>query len=356
MIDKVRPILSPSLRSTSHSTLHSTSLSTDAALRPRICVTLHDVAPLTWPACMRVLAAVREVADIPLTLLLVPRFHGTGPHARFERNMSTLLTRGHELALHGWTHLDEMPVHGPAAWLRRRFYTAGEGEFAALSEEAATARLHAGCEWFEAHGWPLQGFVAPAWLLSPGSWHALRRFPFIYTSTLNGLYALHAGDPVIDTPQQLHCRSQVYSTRSAWRRGMSIAWNSMLAKRQETHTAKALERAKKGKSAGNAKPWEAPPSIDTSIDASIDSSIETSVPPLVRLELHPRDADYPSVKRNWQRLLRGWLASREAVTTGAFMQDWQAWQARQTCPHGRPVRPLGATAADTSGRRAGCRS
>ena len=38
-------------------------------------MSLHDVAPHTWPQCERLLQAVRAVADIPLTLLVVPAYH-----------------------------------------------------------------------------------------------------------------------------------------------------------------------------------------------------------------------------------------------------------------------------------------
>lgn len=40
-----------------------------------LCVSVHDVAPSTWPACVALIDAVRAVADVPLTLLVVPRFH-----------------------------------------------------------------------------------------------------------------------------------------------------------------------------------------------------------------------------------------------------------------------------------------
>ena len=36
-----------------------------------LCVSIHDVAPATWPDCQRVIAAVHAVAPIPLTLLVL---------------------------------------------------------------------------------------------------------------------------------------------------------------------------------------------------------------------------------------------------------------------------------------------
>jgi uncharacterized protein len=251
----------------------------DIDANPALCVVLHDVAPATWPACQRVLEAVRAVGEIPLTLLLVPRYRGTFPHASFERQMTQQLADGHELALHGYTHVDEMPVHGPVEWLRRRFYTAGEGEFSALTAQQALKRLNAGRQWFAAHGWPLHGFVAPAWLLSPGSWHVLNHSPFLYTSTLAHIHALPGTHR--HGVRSMRCQSQVYSTRSAWRRVVSAGWNEALAWSQE----------------------EAP---------------------LVRLELHPWDADHPLVRHSWQALLRYWLETRDAMTTVDFVRTWQS--------------------------------
>ena len=48
------------------------------AAQPALCVSIHDVAPSTWPQCRQLIAALREVDDLPLGLLLVPRWHGRG--------------------------------------------------------------------------------------------------------------------------------------------------------------------------------------------------------------------------------------------------------------------------------------
>ena len=165
-----------------------------------LCVSLHDVAPATWASCQKVLAAVREVADVPLTLLIVPAYHGQcSAQPEFERAISTQLAAGHELALHGYFHVDRHAPSDLIDWFRRRIYTAAEGEFCGLSEDEARERLTLGARWFAANGWPMAGFVAPAWLLGAGAWRALRaRKGLQYTSTLTKLivlpeaYAIHA--------------------------------------------------------------------------------------------------------------------------------------------------------------------
>src|SRR6185295_12400102 len=156
-----------------------------------VCVVLHDVAGATRAACMRTLAAVAEVADVPSTLLVVPHYHGEKPAQEQVDWLSTRARKGDELALHGWSHRDEQAPAGAIDRLRRRVYTRGEGEFWALSEGEATRRLEAGVAWFREHGFaPPAGFVAPAWLLGPGAWDALATQRFEYTASLRELVHL----------------------------------------------------------------------------------------------------------------------------------------------------------------------
>ena len=50
-----------------------------------VCIVLHDAAPSTRAACVRTLAAVRDVAgDAPVTILAVPRYHDEKPTDQFE--------------------------------------------------------------------------------------------------------------------------------------------------------------------------------------------------------------------------------------------------------------------------------
>ena len=123
-----------------------------------LCVSLHDVAPSTWGHCQRVLDAVREVADVPVTLLVVPAHHGQcSARPEFEQAMSAQLAAGHELALHGYFHVDREVPSDVVDWFRRRVYTAGEGEFCALSAAEAAERLTLGRGGVEANGWAQPG-------------------------------------------------------------------------------------------------------------------------------------------------------------------------------------------------------
>lgn len=231
-----------------------------------MCVSIHDVAPATWTGCERLARAIREVADIPMTWLVVPRYHERDEVSEsMQAGLAGYLAQGHELALHGYTHLDTMPVAGSA---RSRFlrgvYTTGEGEFSALSLEEARRRIRLGLDWFAARGWPVHGFVAPAWLLGGEAWRAVREAPFEYTTTFSRLHLLGPGRSVLSP-------SLVYAARNRAGRFLSpLAADAGAA---------LLARA-----------------------------------PLVRLSLHPPDARHPRLLRHAQQLVERLLATRAAVT------------------------------------------
>ncbi|PTT78901.1 DUF2334 domain-containing protein [Pelomonas sp. HMWF004] len=242
-------------------------VSLDTCSTRHLCVVLHDVAPSRWAACQRVLDAVHRCEQhagvaLPLTLLVVPRMHGdTRMPAAYLRWLHGMGAAGHELALHGLTHRDEgPPLRGLRDYLMRRHYTAGEGEFAALGHAEALARLHEGCAWAQALGLRMPGFIAPAWLLSPPSLQAVADAGFTHTCTLTQVIAL-------PDRQTMPAPSLVFSTRSAWRRRLSLAWNTRLAQRHR-HTR------------------------------------------LLRLDLHPGDSDPVDVLRCWRGLLTEALRTR----------------------------------------------
>ena len=238
-----------------------------------LCVSIHDVAPATWPDCRRVIAAVHAVAPIPLTLLVVPYWHRLPQFASLQchAELSSMQAAGHELALHGYTHLDEGPA--PHHWterFRRRVLTRSEGEFAALDKCAAHQRLQAGAAWFAERNWPLAGFVAPAWMMSPGSCEALAAMSFSYMTNYGGINLL----PQF---QGLRAPALVYSTRH--RAGDALLRSAM------TLCAASQSQA-----------------------------------PLMRIALHPADVRRPENLRHAQRLIARALRERTAMTKADLAQ------------------------------------
>jgi predicted deacetylase len=267
-----------------------------AGFKPALCVSIHDVAPATWPLCEKLIAAVGKVAPIPLTFLVVPAWHhqckGESDDACFAA-LDAHREHGNELALHGYTHLDEgRGPDCPWTYFCRHIYTQGEGEFAGLGVRQANRRLAWGIEWFARRGWTPDGFVAPAWLLSDGSWEALASAPFRYTTTFSRFYLL---------PQRrsLFAPALVYSARSGWGSTVSRCANDLCT-----------------------------PMLQSA--------------PLLRLALHPRDAHYPSTLLHCQRAIEKLLLTRDAMTKSAFALHWSAAQAGD---HWDGVRSAASTAS-----------
>lgn len=268
--------------------------------RPVLCVSIHDVAPATWPECMHLLHALRAVADIPLSWLVVPRYHGSGSVSRpFERQLGELAADGHELVLHGYTHRDDAPLGGWANRLVRTICTEREGEFSALDRDQARRRIELGLHWFSQRGWPVSGFVAPAWLMSAGTHAALADYPFAYTTTWSRFLLLRPRRSVL-------APSLVYAARNATGRRLSAPAAAVLA---------GLCRR-----AG-----------------------------LVRLGLHPRDAHHPALVRHAQGLVERMLEQREAVTKAAFAQRLTE-RATSTDPNSRPSGPGHIPPTNADGR------
>ncbi|TLY49273.1 MAG: DUF2334 domain-containing protein [Gammaproteobacteria bacterium] len=239
-----------------------------------LCIALHDVAPATWPQCAALLGMLDAFGAPPLTLLVVPDWHGSGridASPEFIAALERRRARGDEIALHGYFHRDDAPApRTPAAHLRRRVLTAGEGEFADLSCDVAEARLRQGLDLFERLGWKVQGFVPPAWLAGTGTRRALQRVGLRWTSTHTALIDL-ARERRIAAP----CLTA--SPRSAWRRAASRAW---------LHAASRITR-----------------------DA-----------PLVRVGLHPGDADHVELMACWRDVLAPLLAARGPLTKSSALE------------------------------------
>jgi uncharacterized protein len=235
---------------------------------PQVCIALHDVAPATWPHCARLLAMLDELEAPPTTRLVVPYFHGNhriDRDADFIRAIGQRLARGDEIALHGYDHRDRAaPLRSPGDRFRRRVLTAGEGEFAALGEADARQKIERGLELMQCLRWPVRGFVPPAWLAGTGARAALRASGLRWFSTHDSLVPLPDGMPV-----SAPCLTA--SSRTAARRLMSRLWLNAMAS--------VTRRA-----------------------------------PLVRVGLHPADADHAELMECWRRLLRDLLALREPVT------------------------------------------
>jgi predicted deacetylase len=341
-----------------------------------LCVSIHDVAPATWADCLRLVEAVRAVADIPLTWLVVPHYHFRPEQSpAMEACLNVALERGDELALHGYSHLDtEAGSGGLRARFLRNVYTRREGEFAALTEAEARRRLELGLDWFAARGWTPTGFVPPAWLLGEGAWRALRAAPFAYTTTFSHFHCLpRAAEPQGGRMQPARERRDDYrgENRAGIQHGSGIMQNGQgNQSRQDSPNRqfdpsnwtgpivpdRARDLDARGRHAAayrpdaqpDAQPQPGPrdphlpftqnnrrgthailsPSLVYAARnrggrilsprvADVTAAMLANSP-VVRFSLHPPDARYPELVRHIQQVLERLLAQREAVTKAEF--------------------------------------
>jgi predicted deacetylase len=237
----------------------------------RACISVHNVTPATWPACERLLRMVDSMGHIPITLLVVPDFRRLGRIDRFPSFIEELegrVSRGDELALHGYCHLDESRApRGPLEWLARRVLS-NDAEFAALDFEPARKRVQLGLSVMSALGWRVRGFVPPAWLLGEAAREALVRFNLTYTCVRSGVYRLPSWE--------FHPSPSLAVTAGArWKHRVSEGLNRAM-----------LPLVKRGD--------------------------------LVRLALHPGDTDVPGAMDHWRHVIEETLRTHRPVT----MAEW----------------------------------
>jgi predicted deacetylase len=117
----------------------------------------------------------------------------------------------------------------------------------------------------------VEGFVAPGWMMSAGSWRALRRTRLSYTTNFSRFFLLQEKRSLF-APSLFYGGGQLASRFS-----QSLNSAAALAMRQS---------------------------------------------PLLRLALHPRDAEHRSTILHAQRLLEKLLVTREPMTMASFARRW----------------------------------
>ena len=265
-----------------------------------VAIAIHDVSPATWRECRALLALVDGLGAPPLSLLVIPDRHHRAPVWRDRTVVDALdarLARGDELVLHGFHHVDEAASpRTPRAWFERRVLTRSEGEFAALGADEAASRIARGIALFDDLGWPLHGFVAPAWLMSGGTRIALARHVdrFEYATLRGGIHHLPGWH--FERTANL-----CYSPTSAARRALSAG-----IIRHELARARTTS--------------------------------------LLRISLHPQDARVAAVLEHWRRLIGHALDERTPVTKHAWTRRFRL-RAEQASAHAGAHPPVGHATA-----------
>jgi len=227
-------------------------------------VSLHDAHPGSRGQIAEQVAFLAERGVMRSSILVVPEFHhgaSAGGDAAFRDAVTAWQAAGHEIVLHGYFHdRKESPRETLSTVFWTRLYTNREAEFLDLPREAAQDRLARGRKLFESLGWQASGFVAPAWLMAAWVPGILAEMKFAYTTTLKEIVPLGAGDRPEAVPP-IASQSLCYSARASWRRFASAVWNKQLFQQlRETN--------------------------------------------LVRLSLHPRDLEFPLLRRQIDQIVR----------------------------------------------------
>jgi Predicted deacetylase len=149
----------------------------------RLLASIHDVGPGFAREVDQLAALLERALGGPrYAMLVVPDHWGSNPLSAdkaFQSKLRRWSDAGVDMFVHGWFHKDAAE-HVGVARLKARHMTAGEGEFLGLDRESALKRMRHGKALIEAIiGRPVAGFVAPAWLYSPGALEALAEAGFL---------------------------------------------------------------------------------------------------------------------------------------------------------------------------------
>jgi uncharacterized protein len=151
-----------------------TRLTADSRDSRLLLASIHDVGPRFEREVDQLADRLaRHLGGPRFAMLVVPDHWGQAPlvQARaFQRRLRDWASSGVEMFVHGWTHRDDSEAKG----FKAKHMTAGEGEFSALPQAEALRRMTEGRALIEdITGQSVAGFIAPAWLYSPGARAAL---------------------------------------------------------------------------------------------------------------------------------------------------------------------------------------
>ena len=235
----------------------------------RLLVCLHDVSPRHDQRVREIDSFLRDLGvGARYTMLVVPDFWADAPITPGTPFADWLRGRedaGVEMALHGYFHRDTVQhTSGWAAW-KARTMTAREGEFLGLDQHEAGRRINDGLAVLAAVlARPVEGFVAPAWLYGPGAHTALAARSFRWAEDHMRVWRPTSGEVLVRGPVVS------YASRDTQRIVGSHVW-------------------------------------------SRTASVVLKPTPVVRFALHPHDFDVPSLRREIERALRGFMNDRTPV-------------------------------------------
>lgn len=165
-------------------------------------ISLHDVSPLTLPACEQAIALLDELGISPavLTVLAIPHHEAQIPldqHPPTVRFLRELEQQGACIAMHGLTHRMHGRRWSPVGLAKAHVFARGQGELYATGEADTARRLDQGQAILQRAGLPdaTRAFVPPAWLLSRAARQVVAARGFAFYELFGGIVregAVHA--------------------------------------------------------------------------------------------------------------------------------------------------------------------
>ncbi len=178
----------------------------ESAVRPRLLVTVHDVAPPFAEGVGTLLAELDRLQIERRVLKVIPNLDGCWPLAQ-DRRLCSLLRQeiegGSEIVAHGWTH----SVHGTLTGSPRQLFLGARfapraAEFLTRSERSAQGAAESARRVLsDALGVEPRGFCAPGWLLNEAGRAGIAAAGFEYLLEQSKLCDLATGRTVL-TPWQ----------------------------------------------------------------------------------------------------------------------------------------------------------
>ncbi len=150
----------------------------------RFLLSIHDIWPGNYQAVAENLSRLRKIKNVPIALLVVPKYHDQSAIQDDEDFILWLKSEneiGTEIFLHGYRHLMPEKVEGSdfkgtrtywGKWINKKWVN-DEAEFCGIDSMTSGRLLDLGCQAFQILNQkatiPLAGFVAPTWHGAPSS-------------------------------------------------------------------------------------------------------------------------------------------------------------------------------------------
>ncbi len=169
----------------------------------QLLISLHDITPFHSVRIKKAEKLFSEWGIQKITYLFIPQYHGSylaSESPDFIKDCHSPHPFEVQWYLHGYHHLEKLasisgpnslPINTAQDFWKRKFLTAGEGEFLSLDVKAMDEKLTQGlAEFRKCLQQEPKGFIAPAWLFNEGLFEALAKMNLAFTEDHRKIYRI----------------------------------------------------------------------------------------------------------------------------------------------------------------------